>query len=121
MREPSRTAQQGNQMLSDAGQIDGLLASFRRTAHCLGERSTPTGNPVTADDIAAIQANIAANGLPAEARAALSAEGATDQDVADFASAIGSADPGIVAMAWNAMFGPRPRGAAWQALQQAVQ
>jgi len=114
-------AQQGNQLLADAGQIDSLLQTFRRTARCLGVRLSPTGGPVTADDMATIQANIAANGLPPEAIAALSAEGATDQDSADFAAAITSADPGVAALAWNAMFGPRPRGAAWQALRQAVQ
>ena len=112
------TAQQGQAMLSYAGQLEGLLQGFQRITRCLSVRLSPTGNPVTADDIAAFQADIASNGLPPEAIAAAQAEGA---DPSDFIASITSADPALAAIAFNALMGPRPRGQAWQSLRQAVQ
>jgi len=112
------TGQQGQAMLSYAGQVDALLQNFRATARCLPVRLSPsTGGQVTASDIAAFQADIASNGLPPEAIAALSAESG---DLNDIANMITSADPALVATAFNALMGPRPRKQYWQALLQAV-
>jgi len=113
------TGQQGQAMLSYAGQVDGLLQGFRKTARCLPVRLSPTtGGPVTADDVSTFQADIVTNGLPPEAIAAAQAEG-TDPN--DLIAEITSADPALAALAFNALMGPRPRGAAWTTLMQAVQ
>jgi len=112
------TGQQGQAMLSYGGQLDAELHNFRATARCLAVRLSPSGGAVTAGDIAAFQADIAANGLPPEAIAATQAEGV---DPADFIASITSADPVLAAAAFNALMGPRPRGQYWQALLAGAQ
>jgi len=120
--DPNWTGQQAQAMLSYAGQVDALLQNFRATTRCLPVRLSPTtGGAVTASDIAAFLTEIATNGLPPEAMAALTAEGVTDpNDVANFIAAITTADPVLVATAFNALMGPRPRAHYWQALLQAM-
>jgi hypothetical protein len=62
--DPYWPGQQGQAMLNYAGQTDALIQTFRVTARCLAVRLSPTtGAAVTASDIAAYQADIAANGL----------------------------------------------------------
>jgi hypothetical protein len=108
--------QQGQAMLSYAVQVDSILKTLRKQFSCLPVRGT-----ATAADITAFQQNLATNGPSSDMLKAWAAEGVTDPtDINNMVALITSADPNQSATMFNALFGPRPRQAYWQALRQSL-